>query len=339
MGIEKDLKEIFQAYGIDSSAVLHKKDNIFYIRTETEQFIVHKVSMNEAQLTLWESVFHYANEYKIESILPVYPTVQGDLFVMRKNHVFYLTPHIETVKTKNIVTLFQVVANIHTKTKRTFIIHKRTLMDSFKRYNEEMKSNRLYLRQMIDLFEQQQYMSPMELQVCSHFHVVDDAFELSIHHITGLLELCEKDENKHMEWSSSLCHNRLSMNYVLEKHVQYITSWEAASLANATEDLSLFCRNEFLRNEYPLADFIEGLIKYDEVYALNDVEEHILAIHLLQPLTYVENIRKYVNTREEKSVISSVIEVERIFRGIANSYYLLHEFEQQKPNIFSEESD
>src|SRR5699024_1471746 len=144
------------------------------------------------------------------SVLPVYPTAQGDLYVERSGFVYYLTPYIRAEDSVNIVDFFQTVADIHLKTKRIFLIAKSGLITSFRRYKEELKANHVYVMQTIDLFEQQRYMSPFELQVCSHFHVLDDAFHKSAEHITSLLDLCADDEHKHVEWSSSLCHNRLS---------------------------------------------------------------------------------------------------------------------------------
>lgn len=334
---EKEVQRILSAYRMYPKEIVDHGDGVFFVRDQEASFVLHRSTMDKKQTSQWASVFDEANKHSMASVLPVYPTAQGELYVEENEFVYYLTPYIRAEGSVNIVDLFQAVADIHLKTKRTFLIDKSEIVTSFRLYEEELKAKHLHVRQTIDLFEQQRYMSPFELQVCSHFHVVDDAFHKSAEHITSLLDICADDEHKHVEWSSSLCHNRLSTEHVLKDQEQYITHWEAASMANSMTDIAHLCRNEFHRNEYPLPPFVEGLQAYDEIYELSDVEEHILAIHLLHPLPYVEMLRSYLSARDEKAVISFVMDIERTFRSIANSFFLLQAFEEQKPNMFSED--
>lgn len=324
---EQTLIDVLQNYHIRPVEIV-QKGRMFIVHTKSQSFTVQIMKENDAQLALWESVFHEANRHQIHTILPVYKTINDVLYVQKGNEYYYVTPYVEKEGTVMMEDLFQTIGDIHQSTKRTIVVPKEKVIEQFKAYLHIIEEKHLYLQQIIDLFEQQHYMSPFELQVCTHFHIVDQAFRQSATHISSLLTRFEEDAHDHIEWAYSLCHNALRIDHFTRSSDIYITNWEHATYANATTDIIQFCQREFRNNRYPIDAFIKGFITYEKAYKLDETEQHLLSMYLLHPIPYVEAVQSYVAQPRKDAVISHVIALERIFRSVSNGYFMLHEVDR-----------
>lgn len=327
---EEPLTKVLHTYAITPLELTRKGTRTFFVRDHSQSYMVRKVEMSIDQRPVWEAVFHDAYRHDLHEILPVYKTNSESLYVAHEHNIYYVTPYVEKDENSTVKEVFTTIGNIHAKTKRIFLIRKDTFISAFEAYEQEIKSMHVYLRQCIDLFEQQHYMSPIELQVCTHFHTVDYAIQQCMTHIASMLNICKRDEKEHIEWATSLCHQMLSSAQLLHGNAQYIKNWEHAAYANATTDIIQLCKKEFTNNTYPLEQYVDGLCAYDDIYNFSDLEFHLLSLHLLDPLPYIKAVQSYVQQPKEKPITSHVIGFERMLRLVSNSAFMLQGFQQRR---------
>lgn len=335
---EQHVVDVLKEYGV-RPVEMRQEDDTFIIRTKDQSFTVKKMHLTDDQLTVWESVFHEAYRHQMTTILPVYKTLDDALYVKKANAYYYVTPFIDIERTGALEELFQTIGCIHRKTKRTALTVKEKTIAHFKEYLDTIEEKHAYLQQVIDLFEQQHYMSPVELQVCTHFHIVNRAFLQSSAQITSFLTHFEDDEREHVEWAYSLCHNALSLSDFIRSSESYITNWEQATYANATTDIIKLCQNEFRNNDDQVDAFVAGMTAYESEYILQDTEKHLLSMYLVHPIPYVEAVQSYVAHPRNDSVISHVIALERLFRSLSKGFFLLHEMDRLKRNTSTEKTN
>ncbi|HLR14594.1 MAG TPA: hypothetical protein VK144_02130 [Bacillota bacterium] len=322
------ITDIVKQFGFDEMAWYSSNDGTLRIHDGKKSFVLCQARMDEEHLKRWETVFRVANEKKIRSIVPIYPTLKGDLYVKDNQRMYYLTPYIEETHSCSPTDVMSEIGVIHAQSNHTFLIEKKTLRKKYSTYKNKLQAKQIELRQLIDLFEQQRYMSPLGLQVCTHFHIVDDAITIGMEHVDAIIRICTEDEHEHVEWSSSICHNRLSMDNVIKNHQIYVKNWEGVTFDNGTTDLVRFLKNEFLRNEFPIDVFVEGLHAYEKNKPFSLIEKHMLHVHLLHPIHYMNMAASIRIPNQKTSHLQSVIALERAFRVISSSLHVLSTYEQ-----------
>lgn len=322
------ISDIVKQFGLGEVTWTLGENGTIHIHAENESFILHQSNMDNARLKQWERVFRIAHEKQLRSVIPVYPTIEGNLFVQEQQNIFYLTPYIEEIQPCSPADVMSEIGVIHAQSHHTFLIDKNTVLNRYSTYKSKLQANQTNLRQLIDLFEQQRYMSPLGLQICSHFHIVDDAIKKGMEHVDAIIRICKEEEHEHIEWSSSICHNRLSMDNVIKNNHVFVDNWEGSTFENGTMDLTRFLNNEFLRNEFPLDNFVEGLRRYEKTKPMNSIEKHILNIHMLHPVHYLNMISSIHKTKQQNSHLQRVIAIERMFRVLSSGLYVMNTFEQ-----------
>lgn len=328
------IKVIRSNYGINPFHVEQVTDNVYQIEDHYGQYSFKKSSLTQKQLEKWRHVYHQAFENNIVEILPIYLTNDSDFCINFNQQMYYLSPWInsEEIHTEHI---YECIGRIHAKTKSIQTIQiEEFKQQSFINYKNVCLNRQKRLLSYVETFEQERYMSPFGLQVCTHFRDLEIVFKKVIASLDNII-----DKREPIEWSNSLCHGQFSCSHILKEKQTYIINWEKASYMNATTDLIHFFKEEIKFYDSPEEDFLNLFPKYLKQNKLNMDELMILSIYLLNPLNYINVIEQYMNQANSKSTIHMVQTLEHLYRQLLFGLKMTKLIESEDMNNQVHEND
>ncbi|RLL47955.1 hypothetical protein D8M04_01370 [Oceanobacillus piezotolerans] len=325
--MEKRLNRVLQAYPIEPTSIHQITDNLFQIIVHQHSFALKKSKLDQSTVSYWEYTYRTAYNNQLQSIIPVYQTKQNQLYYQEGEDIYYLCPWVEEERTSidegSIRALYQAIATIHEKTKRSQNMAGKEWSNDFKVYLSYCEDLEQQLRSTIILYEKRHYMSPFELLVCTQFRDV----EYALREIRKRLDQFTKEDEKRETWNVSLCHRNLSTEHL---RGSYIINWENAGYENAIIDLVSFFRHEVRLFDAPKNSFLENFSYYNNLHPLTLAEVQLLAVYLLNPIPYFELINEY-RSKEPRTEISFIKELQKAYRvilfGIEWSQYVEREYE------------
>ena len=305
---------VLKNYSINVENIDDVTGNVYKIHDSERTYALKKSSLTEENVQQWLSVLKTAHDYQIENILPVYRTKEGNLYCKMNNHVYYMTPWIDNTHI-SIEKLFQCIGRIHKKTKITIQASLDTFEDAFVQYKNYCQTVREKMVRYVERFEQKHYMSPVELQICTHFRDVDHCLYLVIKFIDKFLNTMKDN----LEWSISLCHGNLISNHFLTSDVMYLINWERSYYDHSAYDLVHYVNHmkenlskEMLEKSFQ-AYFLENKWEEKDLY--------FYGIQLLQPKRYFSLVQAYSIQSWNDSTIRQVQQLEIEYRKLVFGLY------------------
>src|SRR5690625_1944901 len=226
------ISSISTEYGIDPQNIAQITERLYRIDDSINQYALKKSSMNAEFLTTWNEVYKIANEKKILSITPIYLTRSSMFHVIFNNNIYYLSPWITGQKV-NIEKAYRCLGQVHLATKQEQKIKRESIKKDFLNFKMNCDKNERKLLSYVEQFEQRRFMSPLELQVCTHYRDLDILFKIIRDKIDELIN----DDQENLEWYIYLCHGNIKLSHFLQGTRTYIINWESAIYQNATIDL------------------------------------------------------------------------------------------------------
>ncbi|WP_280141229.1 phosphotransferase [Lentibacillus halodurans] len=267
----------------------------------------HVYALKQSRLTKntvqkWEQIYHQAYALNLPNILPVYLTRQSDLYVKMDDSYYYVTPWIfeyQQSREQAITNGFETIGNIHAKTKQSISIDTDSILGNFRQYRQKNAELQNILLDYVSRFEQNRFMSPFELQVCTHYHVLTRLLpELDDHTVRFMNEL-ESDQ----KWTYCLCHGHLTLSHFLHHRHTYLINWEQAAYDHAVFDLTTLLHGQVRHYDLSPEQLVELFSAYNRKNPLNTSEKHLLTIYLLDPAHYMSLIDNYVEHPEQQTMI------------------------------------
>jgi len=330
----KMIEQILNDYGIHPLEIKKVTPNVFKITDSSTQFAVKKSSMTPSSLNNWKKALHQAYYSNLTSILPVYLTKNNMLCLTREGHTYYLTPWIDQVESNlNFELFFQSLGQIHKRTIDKVVVPN-DIQNEFEKYQYNNKTNLQFLLESVQRFEQNKYMSPFELLVCSQYTRIENIGVVLNSFIKRFL-----DERKEQSlWKLSLCHGCLKKENIIQSNKLFIINWEKAHYGNATHDLVIFFNN--IINEIQI-DF-DTMIEYFEIYLqeneLEMDELDLLVISLLDFRRYCIIVEQYLNRdRTHYSMMNQIMELQRTFRVLMFGLKLSEYVDRRTEELLFEE--
>src|SRR5699024_9209738 len=143
-----------------------------------------------------------------------------------------------------------------------------------------VKTHFSQLKAYVAAAEKNRYMSPFELQVCTHFHKIEMILAELDNRVSQLIdELTGKTAGNY-----SLCHGRLNRSHIV--HSRYISrfiNWEQAYAGHAVYDLLHLLQEEALFYDNHQDQWLSKFSIYNKQNNLEKYELLLLVIHLLDP--------------------------------------------------------
>lgn len=309
------IEKVIQPYGLHPYKIEQVSERVYKVSDGHNVYALKESRLTENTVSAWERVFHHAYGCHLSSILPVYLTNQSSFYVKREDSLFYLTPwtpdHQPSVE-QAIINAFETIGDIHAKTKQSLSIDTETVAKNFNDYRKRCTDLQYKLLSYVAFFEQNRFMSPFELQVCTHYHVLVNVLkELddSVGHFINEL----KNEQK---WHYSLCHGDLKLTHFIHNRHTYVIDWEKATYDTAVLDLSMLLHRQASYYEQSSTQLTELLSAYSRINALTSSEHHLLTVYLLHPFHYISLIDNYTKKTTQQTMITQTRMLESAFRQL-----------------------
>src|SRR5690625_1499459 len=172
----KIMEEAVASYGIDPTKITQITNALYKVTDAQHIYALKRSTLLNDRKQTWENVFHEAHANSIDEILPVYITRQRTLFGEYHGELFYMMPWIHTTEqpTNNTIKQFYAaIGNVHRKTKRSQQMETNEMTHHFDTYKRFCLKTKKELLHAVKAFEKNRFMSPFELQVCTHFRDVN----------------------------------------------------------------------------------------------------------------------------------------------------------------------
>lgn len=327
----EDITSVLSAYPIKSKYIKHITDLLYYIDVGDQAYALKKSTLSNDTINQWQQVYDLANHYHFSFVLPVMLTRDGNLFVMSNDHIYYMTPWInhKNYSTKNF---YRSLGKLHAQTKRIFEVNIEQIEQNFTTYKETCQQALTTVLHTVQQFERQIYMSPFELQVCTHYRHIEHIIEKLISTIDQFVNEIKSQR----EWSYSLCHGNLQIDHIVATDNTYLINWEQAHFDHALTDLTTFFKQSKLFS-FPRKSFITSFSTYLEENELTISEHLLLCIYLLDPAKYVKVIQQYNDERHQDTMINYVKALEQAFRQLLFGLQWIDHYEQEINTIFAED--
>lgn len=320
--------KVLQSYAVYPLSVEQITDRLFQVNDGKRTYALKRSALSEQTVKQWERIYQLAHSQNIPTILPVYLTKEGKLYKEMDQSVFYLTPWITRDNNKrlkqDIEQLYHVIGGLHVKTSRSQLIEVNKLKGNFSTYRTFCEESKEKLLDYVKQFEQNRYMSPYELLVCTQYRDLEYALNTIIKRIDQFLS----EDEAQMTWNDCLCHGNLALSHVLNP---YIINWEQANYGSAVSDLATFYENEVAFYDNPTDLFIELFPSYNKINELTLKEHYLLIIHLLNPSPYIEKIKEYIDNKSKQTMVNQIKTLQPVYRkiifGLKWSDYVEKEYE------------
>ncbi|RDW19320.1 hypothetical protein CWR48_09775 [Oceanobacillus arenosus] len=322
------VKRVLHAYGIYPEEIEEVTPQLYRISDGKHTYALKKSSLTVQTISQWEFVYKQANIQHLTGIVPVYLTIDGNLFMELNEVYYYLSPWIDAsnqAMTKQwLENVFINLATIHEKTKQTQSISKENLKNNFLNYQTYCLKVKENLLEMVVEFEKSRYMSPFELQVCTQYRNLEYALNESNKRIDQFIQ----SDDAELLWNTSLCHRNLNQSHLPSS---FIINWERAAYDNAVNDLVTLFQSEVGSYDGPGEKIIELFPTYNGINPLNMSEHQLLIIYLLDPTNYITLVRSYHDKTTKHPMVHQVQSLQKEYRklifGLKWSAYIAKEFE------------
>lgn len=328
----KDIQVVLDSYGIYQAVITQITHKVYKIDDGQQQFALKKGDLTTQSLSNWEHVFHKANEGQMVTVLPVLLTRNHSLYQKDDLDYFYLTPWINEKK-PTTEKFYEAIAHIHSQTKRSQSIDQEKMNQSFNDYKSICAQRKKELLDYVMQFERHRYMSPLELQVCTHYRDIEHTLTKSSEYVDRLIE----EQKGQPEWNDSLCHGNLKLSHLLVADQNYIINWEKARYDYPVIDLVDFLKNEVVDYDAQEQSYIDSFQIYMNKNKLHHHEIFLLIIHLLDVTAYMDVVKKYVKQSTTQSMIHQIKQLQVIHRQLLFALKFSRHLETKFISILAEE--
>ncbi|MFD1362913.1 phosphotransferase [Lentibacillus salinarum] len=309
------IKNILKAYGVHPYRIEQVSQRLYKVSDGHHVYALKHSRLTENTVAAWEHVYHQAYALQLSTILPVYLTRQSHLYVTAEDSYYYLTPWIpdhQPSYEQVIRDACEAIGEVHARTRRVISIDTASIISHFSDYQRKNAESYHALLKYVDRFERNRYMSPFELQVCTHFHVLVKVFAELDHHIGRFIDELESEH----EWYGSLCHGHLALSHFRHHRQTYLLNWEQAAYDHPVVDLSRLLHSLTRHYDQQPTQLSDLFSAYNRYNPLKTSERHLLTIYLLDPSHYIALIDQYITNHNQQTMIKWTQLLEAAFRRI-----------------------
>lgn len=329
--IEKVLKE----YNILVIDIVPITDNLYKINDGTRYYSLKRSKMPAQSLNDWLAFYEESNKKYFKGILHVYLTKKNLLYVLEDGFIFYLSPWIEhTEKSFDIGLAFELISQIHFQTKDNHVIDNEKLILQFEDYVKQIDGYSSLLLDAVEQFEQNHYMSPFELLICTEYKDLESVIGLLKQTIRKFID-SRKDK---ITWEISLCHGQLAKKHFISSDQLFIINWEKATYGHTFQDIFALMNDLISQHGVSSHVLIQSFSNYLNINELEMDELYLLIIYMLDCEDYLEEVAKYIdNHNRNYSLIKQIVGIQKIYRRLQFGLVLAEYVEDRELGL--EETD
>ncbi|QTM99979.1 phosphotransferase [Sediminibacillus dalangtanensis] len=311
------IQSVLQEYQIGPAEIVPITSRLYKIHTFDYTFALKRSRMKPEALSSWENVYRQANLHRLSSIVPVYLTEKGQLYVSYEKDIYYLSPWQEMLERDEPVHelegFFRELTNIHAVTMEEHAINQELAQDTVAHELQQLESRRADLLEHVEQFEARRYMSPFELEVCTHYRDIEIAFSKTAAWFEAYLEDLRRDQIGR----TCLCHGNLRTSHLLtaQEQAKFI-NWEHAFTGNPVQDLSVYFQQEWQFHDYSLQDALQSFPVYEKQNRLLQSEKSLLAILSINPSNYLDTVEDHLRHPYNRPLPFQIRDLERSYRRL-----------------------
>lgn len=328
------IEKVISSYGIKPVKISKITDRVYKIDDGQHQFALKKSALTDQKVKAWERVFHDAYQQQLPSILSLYLTKNNTLYTVFEQEYYYLMPWINGEQS-TIEQLYRSIGKIHKQTQRSQRVDHDQLVYQFNKYKQYCDESAKRLLSYVKQFESHTYMSPLELQVCTHYRDIELCF-IKTHEQITQLTTSQKEAEK---WNYSLCHGNLKLSHSLETNQTYYINWEHTIYNYPVTDLVKLFKNELITYDAPIESWIDYFKIYMEENKLQNQELLLLLIYLLDPTDYMKSVQQYIEQTSNHSMINQIKKIQIEYRQLLFGLQLLDFIDESYLSISTDELD
>ncbi|WP_161993104.1 MULTISPECIES: phosphotransferase [Sediminibacillus] len=311
------IQTVLQEYQIGPAEIVPITSRLYKIHTYDHTFALKKSRMQSEALADWENVFRIANLHRLSSIVPVYLTERGQIYVPYENDIYYLSPWQEKLERDEPVHelegFFRELANIHAVTMEEHEINLELVQDIVAQELQKLESRRADLLEYVEQFEARRFMSPYELEVCTHYRDIEIAFSKTSAWFESYIEDLRRDKIGR----TCLCHGNLRTSHLLtgQEQAKFI-NWEHAFTGNPVQDLSVYFQQEWQFHDCSFQEVLQSFPLYEKQNRLLLSEKSLLAILSINPSNYLDTVEDHLRRPYDRPLPFQIRDLERTYRRL-----------------------
>ncbi|SDK41268.1 phosphotransferase [Sediminibacillus albus] len=334
----EELKQVLKEYDIGPAEIVQMTNRLYKVHTYNYTFALKRSRLNPHQAVNWRNAYQQAYRHELKAVVPVYMTSRGELFVQHQGSYYYLTPWQETMErdepVHGIEAFFREISSIHKQTIQENDILFADVQEIVAGQSQQVRANRRKLLEYVERFEARRFMSPFELQVCTHYRDIERAFTQLESWLDYYLEDIQADNRQR----KCLCHGNLRSSHILTiKDNGYLVNWEHSFTGNPVHDLVIYFNNEFQYHDSLFSEVMNFFPLYEKRNPLLLSEKSLLAILLLNPSSYLELVEKNLQQQSDKALPFQVRDLERAHRRLIHGLKLQGILYEQREKILEEQ--
>lgn len=314
----EEIKKVIASYGISPVEIFKITDKVHKIDDGQQTYALKKSALTHQRIPTWERTFHRANQQQLSSILPLFITKNSVLYTIYDQEYYYLMPWINGQQA-SIEQLYRCIGKIHKQTKQLQAVDHKQVSDQFSQYKRHCDDAQEKLLSYVKLFESHTYMSPLELQVCTHYRDIEHVFIK----IRNQMNRFINEREDALVWGYSLCHGNLKLSHSIEADQTYLMNWEQAIYEHPITDLVALFKNEVVAYDAPVETFIHSFKVYMNENKLDHDELTLLLIHLLDPISYLTIVQQYIEQTSHLTMMSQIKQLQVSYRQLIFGLQLL----------------
>lgn len=278
-------------------------------------------------------------QYGYNRIVPIYPTIDGRYGVLYEDELYYLMPWLANEEKGDYAKLFRELARFHTISAREIKVNAEERKSHYEKSIEELEREEEFLEGFIKECEKKIYMSPFELQFCTHYHTISQALSFSKRKLKEWYEETKEKEKARIV----IVHGNVADDHFLydQKGYGYFINFEKSTIGSPIQDLLPFMVRSLRGYPKQAEDLIEWLYTYFKFFPLKEEEMLLFQSYLSQPSFMIQRTEGLFQEGKNRNERKAVKKLQREYWLLKNIEYVvsrIDEIERQKKQQQQEEA-
>ncbi|WP_027409485.1 spore coat protein YsxE [Anoxybacteroides tepidamans] len=332
-------RPILQRYHLQTSRI-DDYGNVKKVYTNAGIFALKEIKDLKYIRAVEQAYFFYGQQ-----MIPLYVARDGAPFVASSGRYYYLMPWIlseeQRTKREDNLSFFRDLASLHQKTVREVDVNEDDVRKYYEARKQEWEKQRSFLQSYAEQCEREWYMSPFQLQFCTYFHELMQAYWFAETQLERWYEKVKETK----KWRIAFVHGKAVPSHYVRNGEEkgYFCSWERAYWASPLVDI-LTCFHDYVRTAPPIGEeWIEGMLEYERQLVVREEERAFFLSHAASPSHVYRFVSRYV-TDEGKDMheYDGVVRLQREYWVVKHTEYIVTRLLQkaeQSSNPLEVESD
>jgi spore coat protein YsxE len=274
----------------------------------------------------WQAI-EQAYRLRLPMVPPIYEAMPKQPLVRFREQFYYLRPWLNKTKEAE-APFFRDLAKWHKHSVKEQSVTEEEIQRYYHERKSEKEKEKQFLNDYIERCEQEWYMSPFQLQFCTYFHEMMQAYTFS----EQMLERWHETLTEKKKTRITFIHGHPSFDHYVEDRngERYFISVERAKWAPPFYDLFLFFRSYLRTYPFMCEDGVRWMNEYEQEFPLFEDERALLLSYLAHPHPLYRLVHEYEHHRAHHTEQQYVARLQRAYWQMKNIEYIVLKMSEAK---------